>query len=357
MMAPLPRTSLAMSPRLRSLLLQLAFLAIGLLFLHLALREVAFDELGATLAGANYWYLVPLAVVALFSHLLRAWRWLLLLEALPEENETAGSGNLKLAFYSVMIGYMVNFGVPRLGEVARAGNFAAQTRHSFPAVFGTVASDRVLDVIVLALGILLAVAVATQHMADLSDIFGRPLGMDLALAAIVVLIAGLVLGGGALLWFVRHTRRAAARPEQRGRVAEAVHGFLEGLASLMKAPRRLLIAVITVAIWLCYLTLAYLPLPLLGITGLGVGDVWLLMIAGSLAMLVPAPAGVGPFHYVTIMTMTRIFGISPAAATAYAVITHGGQLVLYVVTGFICLLLQGRGLALKAQLAAARRSS
>jgi hypothetical protein len=42
--------------------------------------------------------------------------------------------------------------------------------------------------------------------------------------------------------------------------------------------------------------------------------------------------------------MTRLFGVAAGPASAYAVVNHAAQLVLYTITGFICLIAQGRGL-------------
>jgi glycosyltransferase 2 family protein len=336
-----------MTQRAKSVLFQVAAVVLGAGLLYLALRPVSFEELGSVLGAANYWYLAPLAVAALGSHLARAWRWLLLLDALPG-SERRQRGALRTAFYSVMIGYMVNYAAPRLGEVARAGNQAAQTGRSFSALFGTVVVERVLDVATLAVGVALAFGIAAPQMTALMPLIGDAAGGVSVSPAAIAMIAGLaVLGLAAAVVLVRHLRRRARQPGLAGRVGATIRAFEEGLLSLLRVPRRGALLASTAVIWACYLAMAYIPLLLLGIEGLTLADAWVLLVVGSAAMIVPAPGGLGSFHIITIQTMTALMGVTVAAASAYAVLAHGAQLILYVVVGFLCLLLQGRGVALR----------
>ncbi len=335
-----------MSPRLKSVLVQAGSFVLGGGLLWLALRNVAFGEVWAALETANWWYLLPMAVLTLLSHAIRAWRWQMLLEALPEAEDDEPVG-FRPAFYSVMIGYMVNYAAPRLGEVARAGNLAAQTPLPFSGVLGTVFIERVLDVLTLAVGAVAALAFAADDLARLATLFEPAVALvrDPPLAwwalggiAVAVAVGVTVLFRAVLRW-------AARREGVAERVAATLRSFRDGVLSLLRARRRLGLVGSTVAIWACYLVLTYLPLPLLGIEGLSLADAWVLLIVGAAALIVPTPGGAGSYHYAAIQTLTTLFAVGLAAATAYAVIAHAAQLVLYTAAGFACLLLQGRGLS------------
>jgi hypothetical protein len=317
-----------MPRRLKSILVQGASFVLGGVLLWLALRNVDFGALGDALRTANYWYLLPLAVLLLGSHLLRAWRWQMLLEALPDAEQRTQRVPLKTAFYSVMIGYMVNYAAPRLG------------------VLGTVVVERLLDVLMLALGLVAALVLLAERTAALAPIFAPAADLlaEPPVAWWIIVAAGLVVVVGGL-WLFRAILNRSARAEGiAGRVAATLHSFKDGLASVLRAPRRVGIVLTTLAIWAVYLVMTYLPLPMLGITSLGLADAWVLLIVGSVGMAVPSPGGVGSYHYVTIRSMEGIFGIATAPATAYAVLLHAAQLVLYTVVGFICVLLQGASL-------------
>jgi uncharacterized protein (TIRG00374 family) len=335
-----------MSRRLKSILVQGASFVLGGVLLWLALRNVDFGALGDALRTANYWYLLPLGVLLLGAHLLRAWRWQMLLEALPDAEQQTQRVPLKTAFYSVMIGYMVNYAAPRLGEVARTANLATHTRLPFSGVFGTVVVERLLDVLMLALGLVAAIVLLAERTAALAPIFApvTDLLAEPPVAWWIIVVAGLVVVVGGLWLFRTILARSAHAEGMAERAAATFRSFRDGLASALRAPRRLGIVGTTLGIWALYLVTAYLPLPMLGITGLGLGDAWVLLIVGAVGMSVPSPGGVGSYHYVTIRSMEGIFGIATAPATAYAVLSHAAQLVLYTIVGFICLLLQGASL-------------
>ena len=60
-------------------------------------------------------------------------------------------------------------------------------------------------------------------------------------------------------------------------------------------------------------------------------------------MSIPSPGGIGSYHYITIRTLEGLFAVVSPLATAYAVLSHAAQLVLYAIAGFLCLILQGSG--------------
>ena len=92
------------------------------------------------------------AVMAAFtlSNLFRALRWQLLIEPLGHR---AGLGN---SFWSILLGYFANLGLPRMGEVVRAGALARNERIPMEKVMGTLVVDRLMDVICLGLVVGLA---------------------------------------------------------------------------------------------------------------------------------------------------------------------------------------------------------
>lgn len=353
-----------MSPRLKTVLAVTGSFVLGGGLLYLALRGVDFAAVGAALAGARWGWLVPLVVATLLSHALRAWRWKLLLETLPESVDAKGAVGVpfRVAFYSVMIGYMVNYAAPRLGEVARAANVSAQTPLRFPGVFGTVVVERALDVVTLGVTLLSVLALfRTRLTAVLGTFFA---GARVALPSVpwVAVLAALVVTAGALALLAGLLYRQRLGHEARaGRLADAVRSFRDGLLSLLRLRRRGAVLLATAGIWALYAFMAYFPLRLLdlsGTYGLGLLDAWALMTVGAVGMALPSPGGTGSYHWVTVQTLVLLFGVATATAAAYALLSHAAQLVLYAVVGFACLLLQGTSMrALRERTRAARRAA
>jgi hypothetical protein len=113
----------------------------------------------------------------------------------------------------------------------------------------------------------------------------------------------------------------------------------------------------TLGMWTCYAIMAYWPFVMLGTAdpyGITLPDAWALMAIGALGIVVPSPGGTGSYHFITTEALMILFAMPRADAVTYAVITHGAQLVLFVVGGLLCLLWQG--VSVKALQQRARRA-
>ncbi len=119
------------------------FLALGILLLYFAFRGIALDELASTLREANFWWIglsMFFAVLSLFS---RARRWVLLIEPLGFKP------SFKNTYHSLMVGYLSNFALPRLGEVTRCVTLGNREKIPVDSLIGTVIIERVTDLVML----------------------------------------------------------------------------------------------------------------------------------------------------------------------------------------------------------------
>ena len=334
-----------MPDRLKSALAITGSLVLAAGLLYLSLRNADMSAVAAALRGGSYGWLIPMAAVSVLSVVIRAWRWTLLLKALPEEAETNGPPpTVGLALGATFIGYLVNYVAPRAGEIARAANVSAKSRPSFSATLGTVVAERLLDVATLAIALLSVVLLYGNRVAFVTEGLQRTASGALAQLPVSPAVLGVaVLAVGALaalaLWAV--ARRAS------GRLAGMIAGFRDGLAALVRTRRPVALVVSTLAMWACYGIMADLPLRLLGLTetyDLGLGAAWAVMCVGAVGMALPSPGGAGSYHYATVQALTLLFGVGASAAATYALLAHAAQLVFYAVCGFAALLVQGTSL-------------
>lgn len=342
-----------MTSRARRILIQVGIFALAGVLLYLALRGAELDKVAEALREAEYGWLVPLFVVTILSHLLRAWRWQVLLEALPPRSPGAGPPrvSLKTAFYSLMVGYMVNYALPRMGEVVRTADVAAQEKLSFSGVLGTVVVERILDVLMLALGLVVSLLLLFDQRGALQEHLIDPVLQNIGQIP-ALLWGGLLLGIGAVVMFIYWK---AFRPEDarlrrfwNKRLRSIWMSFKDGLATVLRSPRRFTLVFSTPAIWFCYLLMAYVPLLLFDLVGpynLSLLDTLSIMILGAVGVAMPLPGGAGSFHYITIQTLVFLFGVNESLAVTYAFFVHGAQLVFFVIVGSLCLLLQGSSLS------------
>lgn len=338
-----------MSQRLRTLLAQLGSLALAGILLYLALRGVDFSVIGTSLKNADYFWLLPLIAIVVLSVFIRAIRWKILLDAIPKQDDEVHDVSLKTAYYSLLIGYMVNYAAPRLGEVARSTNVARQEKIRFASVFGTVVVERILDVVVLGLAMLSVAFLLSDRLTTLNDLFIEPIIRQVGeLPALAILLLTVLTALGVLFIYRRILIEDSMIQRIWMRHLQPVFvSFKNGLLSLLKIKRPVLLITTTVAMWFCYLLMAYLPLVMLGMVeaySLSLTDAWGIMTLGALGIAVPSPGGIGSYHYITIQTLQHLFGTPAEPAATYAVLTHAAQLVLYTLSGFIALMLQGLGL-------------
>ena len=88
--------------------------------------------------------------IGILSHISRAIRWNYLLE--PMGYTPKVSNNI----FIILIAYFANLGIPRSGEVLRATALATYEDVPFQKGFGTIVTERVVDLLMLLLIILMA---------------------------------------------------------------------------------------------------------------------------------------------------------------------------------------------------------
>jgi len=91
----------------------------------------------------TYFWILLSAMCGLLSHISRAMRWNYLIEPLGKKPGTLNT------FLSVMVGYIMNLVLPRMGEVARCGVLSRYEKISFARLIGTVVTERIIDVLMM----------------------------------------------------------------------------------------------------------------------------------------------------------------------------------------------------------------
>lgn len=333
-------------------------LAAGLL--ALALYGVDLRRMLEALRAAEWRWLAPLVVLVLGSNLFRAWRWQVLIDALPttpdletlDHEDPTRTNTLEASFSSIMIGYMVNYVAPRMGEVARTANMSARSAFRFSSLFGTVVSERIFDTAVLGLALLSALGLLRNRLGVLHDHFFAPAWSTISSLPFGGVVAGgvgalvLVWGTAVLLRTYLFTEESVLARFWNRVIKPALLSFQGGLMTLLRSPRRGAILVSTVGMWMGYLLMAYIPFVMLGLAepyGIGLGDAWALMAIGALGLLVPTPGGVGSYHYITEQALVHLYGMPAEEALTYAVLAHAAQFIFYVLTGGLAMMYQATG--------------
>ncbi|MDX1637366.1 MAG: lysylphosphatidylglycerol synthase transmembrane domain-containing protein [Balneolaceae bacterium] len=308
-------------------------LAIGGIFLWLAFRNVALREVWEYAQRISFGWVLPITVIAVISHYLRAERWKLLIE-----HDKKNLDRFTL-FSGVMAGYMLNLVFPRLGEVTRPVYVAKREELSSSKLLGTIVLERAIDIGVMAF---LMVIVSVYLITDpslLSQIFGQQTvelfrsGMRIEgvfwLLLAVAVVTGLVITGWKLLVF------AGSKIEWLGywveRIRDLIKLFWEGLASARKVKRWWLFVLLTVMIWTGYTLMSYIPFWMFDMQSayeLTFLDALVVTVISAIGIAIPSPGGLGTYHYFVKQTLLILFAVPAVTGIAYATITHAAMVLM-----------------------------
>src|SRR5688500_18364511 len=89
----------------------LFFISLGFFFVWMSVKDLdaeKWQQIRLALSNARYYLALPVFIILLLSHYVRALRWRLLMEPLDYKPDSANT------FFAVMIGYLANQGVPRM---------------------------------------------------------------------------------------------------------------------------------------------------------------------------------------------------------------------------------------------------
>ena len=321
----------------------LLFLGIGVGLVYLIVRKITPDEWGnikQAAITADYKWVGASLIIGVFSHLLRAMRWRLLIEPLPE----GITPRLSNTFFAVIIGYMANYALPRLGEVSRCGVLSKYEKISFAGLVGTVIVERIIDLLMMVLffiGMILLnfnSKVYVKVKTKAYNFFGDKWDSFKHINPIILIVIAIVLIGGA--WFFYKKKDSLF-----GFAKKFINNFLGGIKSVGKLKKPLLFWVYSVGIWIMYLLMVYVCFNCLSETShLTLSDALIVLIFGTVGVIVPTPGGVGAYQYLVQSALTVIFissglSVKDGSAFTFAWIMWGSQLVLIVFLGLISLVL------------------
>ena len=324
-----------MRKRFFSILQYVIFLGGGIFLVWWQLRSLTPDQKNAFLHAldeANYWLILPVAIITLLSHLVRAMRWKLLMEPL---NYDPG---LKNVFAVTLVGYFANAAFPRLGEILKCTFLARYEKIKVDKLVGTIIVERAFDVacfiIFIAITVLIQIDTVGKYvqeeLKDLALSPGFPLWGKLLISLAIIAATFLLLN-------------YIFKKFPNNRIILAVAGFLtgiiEGFKSIKNLKQRWLFIIYTILIWTMYLMEIYIAFYAMeGTAHLSIKAAFSVLTLASLSMIV-TPGGIGSFPLFIQKTLTIIYGISNALGTAFGWLMWGISTGIVIVAGLLALLL------------------
>jgi len=283
-------------------------------------------------AQTNLFWVFASLGTAMISHISRGWRWGIALKPLGYKL------SVLRGFLAVMIGYLANLVLPRMGEVSRCAIIKKTDNIPINVSFGTVIVERVIDLIMLALAVLLTLFVEFER---LNTLIINTLGAksDSAMNAKYYLLTAFLVGVLFLvsIYLIRDKIKHNVIYQK---VILFLLGIKEGVLSLGRLSKRDLFGYIfhTLLIWLAYYGMSYFALLAMDTTAnLGWEASLIILIAGGLGMAAPVQGGLGVYHLFIAAALVA-YGLGEEQGKAFAFIIHSSQLILIIVIGALSLL-------------------
>ena len=259
-------------------------------------------------------------VFGAFSHLSRAYRWNYLLRPLGYRP------TLMMRILSVMISYFSNLGIPRSGEVLRATALATYADVPFEKSFGTIVTERIIDLIMLFSLIGLGFVLQGEL---LLEVIGNP-SLDGMLLIWMVLAATVFFLG------IRQLKRA--QHALAVKIIPFFTGLWQGMLSVREIKHKWAFVGHTLFIWAMYLMMFWVvTLALPETSGLSFSALIPAFVAGGFAMSA-TNGGIG-LYPIAVAAVLQAFDIPYPQALAFGWVMWTGQTVMVVVFGSLSFLL------------------
>ncbi|MDR1680818.1 MAG: flippase-like domain-containing protein [Prevotellaceae bacterium] len=309
----------------------LVFLSLTGVLLYFSFKGVSWKELLSGIKEANGWWIGASMAAGYAAFLIRARRWQFIIHPLGY------NPSFKHTYDAVMMTYLANFAMPRMGEVVRCGVLQRTEKIPFESLLGTVVMERAFDFICL---LLISISVIFLQFDTFVAFWGELQAAESASAA------GTAASGGALLYILAGTAaflaiavgllvfgKKIAALSLGMKVKKLWFGLLDGLKAGFRLERRVLFLTYTVGLWVIYFLQAYtVMLAMPDTVHLGASDALFLMVVGGLGWVAPVNAGIGAYHFL-IKSALLIYGVENGVV--FATISHETQSLIMILFGLV----------------------
>ena len=219
-------------------------LLIAALLVWYSLSKTSLSQLLEYFKNADYFWVGLGVFFGLLSHLSRAYRWRFQLEPMGYDIKL---GNSTMA---VFVAYIINYTIPRAGEVARASVLTNYEGVPFEKSFGTIVSERLADMLVM--GVIISVALFLQYDVISKQFLEKIEELHISKNQILaVAIASFIIIALLVVAIKRGNSKIAVK------IKSILIGFLEGITSILKMKKKWAFIFHTLFIWGMYVLMFY----------------------------------------------------------------------------------------------------
>lgn len=275
------------------------------------------DQILHYISNASPFWVGISVIIGILSHISRAVRWKYLLEPMEYRPKTINT------IFIVLISYFANLGIPRSGEILRATALTTYEKVPFEKGFGTIVTERVIDLLMLLIIILVTLVLQTDFI--LGFLEQRGVNLIGAIGILFVGIVGLFLGS----YIIRKSKSPLAL-----KLKGFLGGLQDGVLSLFRMKNKWPFILHTVFIWAAYFGMFWvIKYTVEETVPLSMGELLVAFVAGAFAMST-TNGGIG-LYPIAVSAALGIYGISSVSGDAFGWIMWIAQTMMVVLFGTI----------------------
>jgi uncharacterized membrane protein YbhN (UPF0104 family) len=309
------------------------FFLLGIALIWWSLHQIPAEEwtkFTLALKQSKLWIVFPVFIILGLSHFLRALRWRLIMEPLGYQPSIANT------YLAVLIGYLANLAIPRLGEVLKCTLLAKYEKVPAEKIVGTIVAERAFDVI--SLGIVFLMALGLQF--NVIEAGWNQLKNQTATPVIdsnegnwkMYLFVGIGIILVALFLILR--KRI---PTMVASIQQILSGIWEGVMSATKLKQQKLFFVYSFGIWFLYLLATYVGLYATAGTESSFATAISCLAYASIGMIL-TPGGIGAYAYFMAKVL-ELNGVDYTLGLANGTLQWFSQFLIVIVLGGLSLII------------------
>ena len=266
-------------------------------------------EIYSSMKSADYKFVFLSICIGILSHLSRSIRWKAMLKPLGFSIKIYNS------IMSVLVAFLSNLGVPRSGEFLRASSISYYEKIPFEKSFGTIVTERIIDVFIL-----IGLIIYGLTISSVIEIPKFSVNNELILTLVFLLIFGIII-----YYTISKTRF-------KNKIINVISGLKKGLFSILKIKNKSIFIFHSLFIWVCYFLMFYVVKFSLAETyNLGFEPLFLAFLAGAIAMAL-TNGGIGAYP-LAIAAVISQYEVSYESALALGWIVWSSQTLMIITFG------------------------
>ena len=302
----------------KSILKTIIPLSIGVFFIYLSFKSTTAEDrirIVTYFKSADIRFLLLSILFAFLSHISRAYRWQFLLQPMGYQPKLYNS------ILAVLVAYLANLGVPRSGEIFRATTMTTYEKIPFEKGFGTIITERIIDLLLLAFSVIIALFL--QFDMIYAYLVQKKIELPILLIGAVLFLSIVVV--------VRHQLKISHNSIVL-KIKYFLSGLLEGILSIKKMPKKAWFVAHTIFIWTMYFAMfCVVKWCLPETTNLTFSALFPAFVVGGLTISA-TNGGIGIYPYAVGMVLTA-FDISTEAGFAFGWIMWSAQTLMILIFG------------------------